>query len=83
VKRESIPGVGIIRYRHFGLSCSCGAAQMSQALTDEQIAVCERDPVAGLHELTAKDREAVVRFYAEHCALGHEPIPSVVGEIPE
>lgn len=81
--RESLPGVGVIRYRQFGLICSCGEAVMSQPLTDAQIEVCERDSVAGLHELTKKDRDAVVKFYVEHHKLGHQPIPSVTGELPE
>jgi hypothetical protein len=81
--RELLPGVGVIRYRYFGIMCSCGQAVMSEALTDAQIEVCERDSVAGLHELTKKDQDAVVRFYIEHTRMGHEPIPSVTGELPE
>jgi len=82
-KRESLPGVGIVRYNRFGLMCSCGEACMSEPLTDAQMAVCERDAVAGLHELTEKDRETVVRFYVNHDRRGHELVPSVVGRLPE
>jgi len=81
--RESLSGVGIVRYDRFGVMCSCGKSVMSEPLTDEQIAICERDSVAGLHELTKEDREAVVRFFVEHEKPGHTVIPSVVGPLPE
>ena len=81
---ESFPGVGVVRFRHVAIVCSCGQACGSDAeLTDEQVAAVERDPVVGLRLVPLADAIAMAKFYREHQKPGHEPGPALIGALPE
>jgi hypothetical protein len=52
-------------------------------LTPEQIAICEADPVKGLHMVSVADRNAMVAFYVDHKQRGHDVGPGVVGPLAD
>jgi hypothetical protein len=79
---DVLPGVGFVRYRHFAIVCSCGAAHGSDVeLTEEQVALIERDATEGLRLIPRAEAVSLATFYREHALLGHEPVPSLVGPL--